>query len=106
MSTPKLSSAENAAGANESNGARRRIVKKQQRAGSALHQAAARTTTKAAIKMLLRRKRGATLTALQEATGWQPHSLWAALTGLRKTGVEIQRATNAKGETVYRLVES
>lgn len=48
-------------------------------------------------------KNGATLAALESATGWQPHSVRAALTGLRKKGYLIERGKNAKGVTVYRL---
>ena len=55
-----------------------------------------------AILKLMHRKQGATIPALQEATGWLPHSVRAALTGLRKKGVEISRDKNGKGETIYR----
>ncbi len=40
---------------------------------------------------LLRRKDGATLAELTEATGWLPHTTRAALTGLRKKGHMIVR---------------
>ncbi len=55
------------------------------------------------IRKLLTRKGGASITQLQTATDWQPHSIRAALSGLRKNGGEITRAINAKGVTVYRL---
>ena len=55
-----------------------------------------------AILKLMRRKQGATIPALQEATGWLPHSVRAALTGLRKKGIEVSRDKNGKGETIYR----
>ena len=55
-----------------------------------------------AILKLMRRKQGATVPALQDATGWQPHSVRAALTGLRKKGIDIVRDKNGKGETIYR----
>ena len=106
MSTSKLTSPEEAIGEIALGDARSCSEKKQTRSGSSLRQSAARTTKKAVIRKLLRRKRGATLTALQDATGWQRHSLRAAVTGLRKSGVEIERATNAKGETVYRTIGS
>lgn len=51
---------------------------------------------------LLRRKRGATLQDMVEATGWQEHSVRAALTGLRKKGHAIERS-NAGGVTSYRI---
>ncbi len=55
------------------------------------------------IQKLLARKSGATITQLQAATDWQPHSLRAALSGLRKKGAAITRSTDSKGVTVYRL---
>ena len=54
------------------------------------------------ILKLMRRKQGATIEALREATGWQPHSVRAALTGLRKKGIDVARDKNGKGETIYR----
>ncbi len=41
---------------------------------------------------LLRRKDGALLTDLVEATGWLPHTTRAALTGLKKKGHKIEAA--------------
>ncbi|NOC91233.1 DUF3489 domain-containing protein [Ruegeria sp. HKCCD6604] len=43
------------------------------------------------VQALLRRPSGASLEALCKATGWQPHSVRAALSGLRKKGVTIER---------------
>lgn len=48
-------------------------------------------------------KNGATVSALEKATGWQPHSVRAALTGLRKKGHAIERSKDGKGATVYRV---
>ena len=48
-------------------------------------------TKSEAIRRLLSRKSGADLAALQEATGWQPHSVRAALSTLRKAGYPIDR---------------
>ena len=59
-------------------------------------------TKTAAVVKLLRRKQGASVPALQNATGWLPHSVRAALSGLRKKGIAVERDRNAKGETVYR----
>lgn len=48
---------------------------------------------------------GATLAELQKATGWQQHSIRAALTGLRKKGLTIVRSK--RGEvTCYRIIET
>ncbi len=41
------------------------------------------------VQHLLRRPSGASLEALCKATEWQPHSVRAALSGLRKKGVTI-----------------
>ncbi len=44
---------------------------------------------------------GATLEALRSATGWLPHTVRAALTGLRKRGYTVA-AQRADGVTTYR----
>ena len=62
------------------------------------------TTTKPNIIFkLISRKTGASMTDLEKATGWQPHSIRAALTGLRKKGHSIERDKNTKGVTIYRV---
>ena len=48
-------------------------------------------TKAAAVLTLLQRDKGATLSELVEATGWQPHTTRAMLTGLRKKGHAIER---------------
>ena len=53
----------------------------------------------------LRHKKGASLEALEKVTGWQPHSVRAALTRLRKKGNIIDRDKNAKGITVYKIAK-
>jgi len=70
----------------------------------------AKTPTQPASKIslvadLLRRKGGATLAELVGATGWQPHTTRAALTGLRKKGHAIERGTR-DGATSYTIVAS
>ena len=58
--------------------------------------------TKTAILLkLLRRPKGATIAELQKVTGWQAHSLRAALTGLRKAGHDIVRETSKAGISRY-----
>ena len=54
---------------------------------------------------LLGRQQGATVAQLQKATGWQPHSVRAALTGLRKKDHDIRREQSEKGVTVYKTAE-
>jgi len=64
-----------------------------------------RETKAAILRRLLTRKNGADLAALQLATGWQPHSVRAALSGLRKAGFSIERTDAAKpgGTATYRI---
>jgi len=62
----------------------------------------ARQTKKGSILALLQRPKGAAIT---EATGWQVHSVRAALTGLRKEGKELVRDKNEAGVTLYRIAE-
>jgi len=63
----------------------------------------ARPSKKAAILALLQRPDGAIIGDLTAATGWQVHSVRAALTGLRNEGKELVRSKNAAGVTHYRL---
>ena len=49
----------------------------------------------------LSRPNGASIAQLQKTAGWQPHSIRAALTGLRKKGHAIERSRDAKGVTHY-----
>jgi hypothetical protein len=50
---------------------------------------------------ILARPKGARINELQKATGWQAHSIRAAITGLRKRGITITRSQD-NGVTVYR----
>ena len=63
----------------------------------------ARPSKKTAILNLLQRRDGAAISDLTAATGWQVHSVRAALTGLRKEGKELVRDKTAAGVTHYRL---
>ncbi len=65
-------------------------------------QAAGSQRTKAdTILDLLQRPTGASIAELTKATGWQPHSVRAALTGLRKKGRGVVRAKDGRGVTRY-----
>ena len=66
----------------------------------------AKTTKQDAVLKLLKRPQGATVAQLQKATGWLPHSVRAALTGLRKKGHDVTRGENAKGVTVYKIAKA
>ena len=52
------------------------------------------------ILAFLKRPEGVPLADLERATGWQPHSIRAALTGLRKRGITITRSKD-DGVTIY-----
>ena len=55
-----------------------------------------------AVTALLSRPGGATLDELMGATGWQPHTTRAALTGLKKKGHTIDRE-RVDGTGRYRI---
>lgn len=57
------------------------------------------------VLSLLQRDQGATLAELIDATGWLPHTTRAALTGLRKKGHVIDKATR-DGATCYVIAEA
>ncbi len=59
-----------------------------------------RTTKQELVLQLLSREGGASLNAIVEATGWLPHTVRAALTGLRKKGHDVT-LTMVEGETCY-----
>lgn len=54
---------------------------------------------------MLTRKCGATLPELAAATDWQPHSVRAYLSGLRKKGALLSREERRDGSKAYRLVK-
>jgi hypothetical protein len=59
-------------------------------------------TKPAVILARVARPEGATIDDLTKATGWMPHSVRAAISGLRKGGLRISRTVDDRG-TVYRL---
>ena len=58
---------------------------------------------KGTIEAMVRRPEGTAISDLMAATGWQEHSIRAALTGLRKAGCTIVRERNDQA-TRYRIV--
>ena len=54
---------------------------------------------------LLGREQGASVAELCAATGWLPHTMRAALTGLRKKGRAIEKAS-LDGVTLYRIQQA
>jgi hypothetical protein len=57
----------------------------------------------ALVTKLLCRGKGATLLELQDATAWQPHSVRALLSGLRKKGEVLIKEERKSGDTAYRI---
>lgn len=55
---------------------------------------------------MLQSKGGATIDEIVKATDWQPHSARAMISGLRKTGYEIELGRNKDDESVYRIVST
>ncbi len=61
-----------------------------------------RQTKAAFLRERLGEPRGASMAALMEMTGWQAHTVRAALSGLRKAGVTITRRTEGE-DTIYEI---
>lgn len=59
---------------------------------------------KALVLALLRSHEGAALDDLTAATGWLDHTTRAALSGLRHSGVTIERTKASDGRSVYRAL--
>jgi hypothetical protein len=63
-----------------------------------------KATTKAAmITKILWREKGATVLEMAKATGWQPHSCRAFLTGLRKK-FSVSKEQRPDGKLAYRII--
>ena len=60
----------------------------------------------AAVVIALRLPQGATSVQLMLATGWQPHTVRGAISGMlrKKLGLKVVLAHNDSGERVYRVV--
>ena len=65
--------------------------------------ARAKPTRQLQLTRLLNRKSGASITQIQKAFGWQPHTVRAAISALRKEGTLVDRTDTDKG-AVYRAV--
>ena len=63
-------------------------------------------TKLAALVVALRRPQGATSLQLMLATGWQPHTVRGAISGMlrKKLGLNVVLTHNDTGERVYRVV--
>ena len=63
-----------------------------------------RASTKRAMLIgMLERAQGASVADIGQRLGWLPHTVRAAITGLRHAGREVARSKNESGQTVYRL---
>lgn len=65
-----------------------------------------RKTKAALVREMLECSEGANLEELCKATGWQAHTVRAALSGLRKAGCVIDRVKGDAGISVYRITGS
>ena len=79
--------------ANQTGGDRRQGSAKAPRPGTKL----------ASLVAQLTREEGATLDALMSTTGWQPHTVRAALTRLRQSGRLIIKSKDDQERTTYRI---
>jgi len=52
---------------------------------------------------MLERAQGASVAEIGHRLGWLPHTVRAAITGLRHAGRDVTRSKNERGQTVYRL---
>jgi len=59
-------------------------------------------TMAAMVTRILSREKGATVFEMSKATGWQPHSCRAFLTGLRKKFIVVKEQ-RSDGKLAYRL---
>jgi Protein of unknown function (DUF3489) len=59
----------------------------------------------AQVLAMLRRKQGATIAAVMQATGWQPHSVRGFLAGVVRKTLGLTLVSEKTGEArVYRIV--
>jgi len=52
---------------------------------------------------MLERPEGASVAEIGQRLGWLPHTVRAAITGLRHAGREVMRIKDATGQSMYRL---
>ncbi len=62
-----------------------------------------RLTKRDQVFNLIAASNGASIGELTTATGWQPHSVRAVISGLRKRGYDILPAKQADGTRRYRI---
>ena len=62
------------------------------------------STKRAQLIGMLKRPEGASVVEIGQRLGWLPHTVRAAITGLRKGGRKVTRSKDANDRSVYRLV--
>ena len=63
----------------------------------------AASTKRAKLIAMLERPEGASVAEIGQRLGWLPHTVRAAITGLRRAGREVRRGKDADDRSVYRL---
>ena len=63
----------------------------------------AASTKRAKLIAMLERPDGASVTEIGQRLGWLPHTVRAAITGLRRAGRAVTRSKDADDRSVYRL---
>ena len=71
---------------------------------SALNAERPASTKRAKLIGMLEQAEGASVAEIGERLGWLPHTVRAAITGLRHAGREVTRGKNENGRSIYRLV--
>ena len=61
------------------------------------------STKRAVLIGMLERAEGASVAEIGQRLGWLPHTVRAAITGLRHVGREVSRSKDPSGPSVYRL---
>ena len=61
------------------------------------------STKRAKLIAMLERSEGASVAEIGQRLGWLPHTVRAAITGLRQAGREVRRSKDADDRSVYRL---
>src|SRR5206468_7133683 len=64
------------------------------------------STKRALLIGMLERPEGASVAEIGQRLGWLPHTVRAAMTGLRHAGREVTRSKDATGQSAYRLARA
>src|SRR6266404_212407 len=64
------------------------------------------STKRALLIGMIERPEGASVAEIGQRLGWLPHTVRAAMTGLRHAGREVTRSKDAAGQSVYRLARA